>query len=226
MTKDDIKSEIQKAQILYKKQNNKNVILQAEEKIEKYLNNNPFDTDIWLLFAMFEYQIPVKDTNKSIECLKNILKYDPSNSTAILLLAAFYNNEFGYIDDDLFTRLNTIKNQNNEIMSMIELAKSWHYGSLLKNNYVAQEESLIKSINLCPYCVRNYINLANLYLEQGKINKGKELLKKAINNIKNVYFENYDPLNINDIEEFFNTYFKGTHTTRPALNLLIKKLNE
>ena len=94
---------------------------------------------------------------------------------------------------------------------MIEYVKALDYEL---SNKVIYEKHLIQSLNYYDKHVNNLKALGKYYLKHGQAKKGKELIDKAINNIKIIYDENYENTDITDINEFFDYYYKGTHTTK------------
>jgi tetratricopeptide (TPR) repeat protein len=182
---------------------------------KKYLANNPFDTEIWLKFAILFLQLP-KDEDRALNCLQKILEYDPENVIAKLLFACFADY-FGGVDKPIFEMLCAIKTSNRGFLSIVELEKSWHYSYINKELY---KKTLLKSINYCDTFVLNHKLLGVYYLcEENDTRRAHICFQKALNNIQHVYtFEmDYNPL---DVHEFINERLKGIHLTEPNFESL------
>ena len=190
---------------------NKKNFHQAEIIIENILKNEPQNTELWLIYAKMELTIPLVDFIKSMECLNQILEYDKTNFEAILLLCCIKHFWLGGVDDELMAKLDSIKTNDKEKLSMIEYVKSWYYD--IKEDNKMYEQVLLKSIELFSGHVFNYKALGQFYIKHGRIKEGKELIKLALKNVQFIYskdsdFANYDHINLN---QYFNQLVKGTY---------------
>lgn len=77
---------------------------------------------------------------------------------------------------------------------------------------------------MCDKYVYNYKELGEVYIEQGDLVKGKELIKKAYDNIVNVY--DGIPYDTTDINEYINEYVKGTHLSDINKETIEEMLNK
>lgn len=181
----------------------------AEEIIEKKLENDKNNTDLWISLAVTELCVPLVDYVKSIECIKRIFDMDKNNITAIILECCINYFHLGGIDKKVFNKLKLININNKEILSVIKYIMSWYYES--KN--VNKEKKLLKeSIDLCNNYVMNYERLGRIYIIEGDIDKGKELIKKAIDNIQLIYKDDFI-YDFTDINEYMDENVKKTHLT-------------
>lgn len=181
----------------------------AEEIIEKKLENDKNNTDLWISLAVTELCVPLVDYVKSIECIKIIFDMDKNNITAIILECCINYFHLGGIDKKVFNKLKLININNKEILSVIKYIMSWYYES--KN--VNKEKKLLKeSIDLCNNYVMNYERLGRIYIIEGDIDKGKELIKKAIDNIQLIYKDDFI-YDFTDINEYMDENVKKTHLT-------------
>ena len=195
-------------------------LIKMEELIEEYLKENPNDVEILITLALTVDTVPLADCEKAVTILKKVLNIDPHNAYALILCAYIEVHNMA-ISNDIFERLCTIHNDNPEIMSMIAFVKSWGYKTY--KDYDNYEKSLLKSIELCQNYTRNYESLGYFYIKQGKIYEGKELLKKALLNIKHIY-DQTDMYEIYDVTEFLNERIKGIHITEPNFEFLEERL--
>ena len=185
----------------------------AEKMILDYLDRNPKDSDAWIRLALVEMTPPYEDHRLIFEWMDKLLAYDPFNPYALLMLSYVHTYLFCGIPDDVYRRLCLAKNNDLEIMSMIELAKSWYFSS--KNDWVNFEKSLRKSIEYCSFHQENLTSLGAFLLKKGEIEQGMKLIKHGMQNVKHICTSNdscvTDPISMND---FLNEGFKGIFITQ------------
>ena len=196
--------------------------VKMETLIEEYLKDNPDDVEMLIILALTVDTVPLADCEKAVTILKKVLEIDPHNAYA-LIICAYIETHNMVMSDDIFERLCAIHNDDPEIMSMIEFVKAW--GHETYKDYENYEKSLLKSIELCKHHSRNYKSLGYLYIKRGRVYEGKELLKKALLNIKHIYSQNPENKHeIYDINEFLNERIKGIHVTEPNFEFLEERL--
>lgn len=184
------------------------LLIAAEDVLTAYLKEHPKDTEVWLLLLMIEYNPPLADAGRIINYAKQILSYDESNPYALLFwaYADYYLKANG--DEDLYGRLLRVELGDNELMSMIEVAKA-RYCEL--RDLKKYEEFLLKSIDYYGSHVMNYRMLGELYIEQGKKVEGQFLIKHALENISRLVTRDepsqYDPTSLT---KFLAEFFAGT----------------
>ncbi len=139
---------------------------------EPYLKDHPQDTDIWIKLALAVYTSPFCDDTKAMECMNEILSYDPLNPYALIILT-YMESHWSGITDTTFEKLCSVQVEDGEVMSMIEYIKSWYY--LEHKNYELYQKTLEKSVALCQNHIANLIALGGLYTDQGRIEEGKKL---------------------------------------------------
>ncbi len=188
-----------------------------QKSFDQYLNLHPYDTEIWLKYALCMYDL-AEGSDYPEECLRKILEYDQNNLSATMLLV-YINAHDSHISDQLFRQLCALKSDDNEILSMIEYEKIWYYKD--DENY---EKVLVNSVRLCNKHVWNNVNLGRLYITKGEFKKGQELILKGLENIKLIYNNDtiYDELSV---EEYFNETIKGIHLSRSNYNCIIGSLD-
>lgn len=180
------------------------------EFVEKQLAQKTTEPE--LLFSMARTIIapPNVDERLSIACLEKILIHDKNNVNALLLITYVYRHYLGGIDEQLLNKILSLHTQNPESNSMLKYVASWSYD----NDPYKQEKLLKTSISEYSEHVWNYVDLARFYLNQGKNIEAKELIKKALSNVKKIYnnteITKYDPT---DIDEFLNERIKGIYLT-------------
>lgn len=198
-------------------------LTEIETIMKNYLATHPKDTDMWLRLTMLEMMPPWEDPYRMVSYLATILMYDPHNIQAILTLAYIESLFFGEMKESTFTALCNLKTNDLETLSMIEYAKSFNYEKRDEEKYV---QHLLKSIEYYDKHVTNFIVLGKYYLKKGLIEKGKKLIKKALNNVQGIYGVNYEKTDRTDIQEFFNYYYKGIYETIGAKEDLKELINE
>ena len=218
MNKNLLLKSINKQMDQYRKNNYDMTTFNNIQRIfDEYLHIHSKDTEIWLSYALCMYKL-AEGSDYPEEYLRKILEYDQNNLYAVMLLA-YVNAHDSHINDQLFKKLCSLKSNNNEILSMIEYEKIWYYTD--KENY---KKVLINSVKLCDKHVWNHVNLGRLYISEGEIKKGQELILKGLKNVQLVYDDNtvYDELSV---EEYFNETIKGIHLTDINYNSIINSLD-
>jgi tetratricopeptide (TPR) repeat protein len=206
---------------IFKNEKTKEAAEDLELFLEEHLAKNPYDTEIWIKLALVVYWAPLYDDLKAAECLKKILKYNPKNVRAILLLVYILDHCMGF-DDDLFKQLCDTCTDNEEYMSMIEYVKTSYYFDKDEALYQASFE---KSIECCDRFVWNHVKLGQFFLYKKNLEKGYYYLQKGIMNIEYVYDEHHPYPDALDIEEFFNERFKGIHMTQSNYEIIMESFD-
>ena len=186
-------------------------LLEIEKLLEQALNKDPHNIDLLLRLAILEQEVPLADHERSTSILENILKRDPSNAIALLLLS--YVNYYcipGILNESLFQKLISLKTGNKETDSMLKYAASWFYTDHTNNNNL--EQLLKESIKTCQSHVYNYSKLAGLYLKQNRPTEAKLLVQKALKNVVKIYTDE-DCHDITNVQEFLGERIKGIYLT-------------
>ena len=192
--------------------------------IEDKLKQDPNNIALWLRLAILELVPPLVDHKKSIDSLNKALAIDKNNAIAMLLLAYVNYYCVAGVDEELMNTLNSIRTDDNEINSMLKYVASWFY---IDKDPRLEELLLQESINFCKEHVYNYVHLAELYFKQGRNQKAKVLVEKALGNVKKIYSlndskEGYD---FTDVHKFLNERIKGICLTDSNLKF-VKELLE
>jgi tetratricopeptide (TPR) repeat protein len=200
---------------------------EAEQIIFNYLKKHPQDTEAWLLLIMIETNPPLENPFEIIKYANHILSYDSTNVYALLFLSFAQDVFLGGIQEETYHHLCLAQSSELEVISMIELVKANYFAQ--KNDVLNYEKALKKSIVYCSSHVKNLSDLGIFYLNQGKAREGKELIRKALDNVKSInhFSDPYKP-NEHDatgMNEFFDYYYKGT-TLRDAKYDYLKSLIE
>lgn len=197
---------------------------EVEKILRKQLKIDSRNIEKWLQLAIVEMEVPFCDYFKSIECTRAVLNIDSKNMFAILIEC--YVNQFylGGITDTLFGNLKSIKTDDKEWQSIVKYMMA-HYYDNDKRKINKRKALLEESVLLCDKFVYNLKRLSKIYVLEGNKQEGKQLLKKAISNVKCVYDRN-SKFSIISIDEFFNQYLKGTHITNIVVNSLMYELEK
>lgn len=182
-------------------------IEKAEKIIEKQIKNDTKNIELWFKLAVIELTVALVDYIKSLECINKILDIDKNNVLALILECCIHYYHLGGINEDLFNKLNLIRTNDEDVLSIIKYIMSLYYEDLDINK---QKELLEQSICLCNNYVTNYEELGKIYIIQGDLDKGKKLIKKAYDNIKLVYNEE-EICDFTDVNEYINEHVKGIH---------------
>ena len=183
----------------------------------EYLELFPEDFEFNILYAIAEY-VSFGGLYDSMEDLKKIVLQKPDYSEAILLLA-YIIYVWETFDEDTFELVKSINSSDKEIMSLRELFMGYYYQ---KNcNDEKAEECFIESIKLCNSYVQNYIDLGELYKQEGKDKEAKELIIAGLENLQKVHSgESPDIINI---QKFFDIYITQKDSHEVILENLQKK---
>ncbi len=181
----------------------------AEEIIEKQLELDNNNVNLWVKLAVTVLCVPLVDYGKSLECIDKVNSLEENNIFSTLLESCIYRYHLSGIDERLLNKLDSITTNDDELLSMTKYLMSVHYQD---TNVNMQMKLLEESIRLCNNHVSNYEELGKLYIRGGNLSKGQELLKKAYDNIVFVYNDEslYD---FTDVNEYLLEYVKGTHVS-------------
>ncbi len=202
----------------------KNTREKVEVLLEGKLKEDPKNIDLWLRLAVLKLYFPFHDEYKSIEYLEEILKIEKDNPIALLLKAYINHYYLWGIDKELFDKLNSIHTSNNELNSMLKYVANLYYYE--KKEDPEKEKQLLKeSINLYTGHVWNYVCLAYLYFSKGQNLEAKELIKKALKNVKKVYSDDDLEYDLTDPNKFIEQNIKGIYLSRNQLKNIKEMLN-
>lgn len=182
-------------------------VLKAEELIEVALKDDDNNIELWLKLAVTELCVPLVDYVKCLDCIEHLYEIDKNNIYALIVECCVYQFHLGGIDENLFSKLNNIEDDNKRTMSIIKYMMSWYY----RDNDIKNIISLLEeSISLCDRYVYNYEKLGKIYIKQGNIVEGKKLIKKALNNIELIY-DKESISDFTDINEYIAENVTGIH---------------
>jgi tetratricopeptide (TPR) repeat protein len=187
-------------------------VLEIEELLISEIERTGYDTNLMIRLALAQLLIPINDPDKCIEYI-NIILENENNPYALMILCDVHHNYFSGIDSSLFDRINAVKTSDNIITSVIELIKSWYYENI--NDYESQKNCLLRSIQYNNKDVLNYFYLGKLFLKTDLI-LGKQLIKKALDNVKNIFQKNYKTDDCTNINNYINEMFRGVSITQPV----------
>jgi hypothetical protein len=145
----------------------------AESLLLGYLQNHPHDIEGWLLLATIETNPPLEDPYAITKYANKILAYDPHHPQAVLLIAWAHFILLGHINTDTYRKLFFAKSNSAELMSMIELAKAYHFE--WTGDKQKQQESLECSVSYYNKNAVNLFELAKIYNAQGKSEEATQL---------------------------------------------------
>ena len=193
-------------------------MLEMEKLLEQALLQNPQNINLLLRLAILEQEVPLADHHKSIAVLESVLKIDPSNAIALILLAYVHYHNIGVINGSLFEQLISNPTKDPEIKSMLKYTASWLYAP--QNDKKNVEKWLIESITECQSHVYNYSNLAELSLKQNRYAEAKKLIQHGLKNVEKLYIGNIGYADETDIQEFLGERIKGIYLTDMNYNRL------
>lgn len=196
-------------------------LIQAQDLLLKHLELFPQDTEAWILLALLECNPPFYDPERIKQYTNTVLTYDKGNVYALLFLSYADYYILGSSDKTLINKLSQAKNDKQELLSLIEIAKARYWEGRNESEY---EKCLLKSIEFCKTYVENYAMLGKLYIKQKKYAQGILLLKEAVNNItKMASFKKINPSSPTDMQYFLEEFFSGNNLLHYQLLSLIEE---
>ncbi|MBY0353290.1 hypothetical protein K2W90_02895 [Candidatus Babeliales bacterium] len=198
--------------------------MNSQKKIlEENLKNEPNNIDILLKLALLEVDPPEGDEILCAQYIEKILALDEQNVNGLLLLAYFKHYILmEHADENLMQSLTSLQTSCNEVNSMLRYAASWFF--FFRGDEEKEIECLRKSINYYQGHVWNYVGLGRSYLLQGKNTEGKELIRRALSNVKVIYSGQGAEYDGTNISHFLDHHFKGICLTQPQLELIQEDL--
>ena len=210
------------------KTEDQSAILQLEPLIEQVLQKNPHNTEMNIRLAMLLREMPFVDKFKSVVVLGKVLEYEPHNGLVMILRAYLYYWATGIIEKPWCEQLSSLTAADNELNSMMRYTASLFFTTDGNEDDIEREKLLTESINFWQGHVRNYKDLAELYLKQSKLEKAEELFRTALNNVTHVYREikSYPDPDITEHHRFLCEFIKGIYLTDTTLWIMKKKYAE
>lgn len=196
-------------------------VMKAEELIEEELKKDLYNKDLWLKLSITELCVPLVDYEKSLECIAKIYAIDKNNIYALIIECCVYYFHLGGVDERLFSKLNSINEDNKHIMSIVKYIMSWYY----RDSDIESKTNLLEeSIYLYDRYVSNYEKLGAIYIKQGKVAQGRKIIKQALNNIELVYDKGFIS-DFTDVNEYIAEYVTGIHLSSSNKERIEKLLN-
>lgn len=182
-------------------------IPETERILKESLQKRPNEISMWLKLSLTELQYPYCDYKEALLCLDHIYEIDHSNLDALLLEAGIRWHNMGYIDKSTFDRIRRIDCPDHKTRAMIYYMESLYYqGEKDLNN---QKRMLQKSIEEYDQYVYPFKDLGTLLFLESNHRDGKEMLKKAVNNVKTVFMPGTD-YDFTDIDLYIAEFITGT----------------
>lgn len=169
--------------------------------------------------ALAVYTRPLADDPKAVELLEKVPPNHPLYPKA-LLVQSYIREGWCTIDNEFAQRLLTCTTSDEEIKSLLVFMAARSYYESNEDYYV---ELLEQSIKLSNQYVKNYIDLGHHFLMIKDYPKAQYLFLKGMQNIQSVGC-GYLSDDITDIDEFIDSYIKGTILSQPLFNIFIKEL--
>lgn len=184
-----------------------NDVYAVEEILKRKLKQKPEDIQLWFQLSLTELQYPLEDFKSALDCVNEIYKLSANSIEALILETGIKWNSYGFIEYELFERLNKVKSSNRSTQAIIYYVISLYYQ--FEKDIQNQKLYLEKSIMLCNEFVYSYETLGQLLLEESKIDASKEMLNIALSNIKKIYLIN-DFYDFTDLETYIKEFITGT----------------
>lgn len=184
---------------------------ETEKFLEEQLKKYPNDIGLLLKLCMTRINIPIEDGEKALLCINKIYEIDINNFYATILEYCIYDSILGGIEEIHYNKLKRLNNCSNYQLSIARYLMSY-YWYFTKNDVVKTIELLKESIELCNEFVNNYNLLGGIYIEMGHKELGVKLKRKALENIKMIYPDEYI-YDFTDVNEYINEIITGIYVT-------------
>lgn len=185
----------------------------AETILLQELKKDPQNINLWIKLSLTELQFPFEDYVTALKYLNYVYKLSPDNINALILEAGIKWHNLGFIDEELFARLNKVLIKDNQKMAIIYYLRSLYYIDFSNHSKSDKGDNeklnLEKSIMLCSKFVYPYKRLGQIFLSELKTKESKEMFKTALSNIEKVYEEDsfYD---FTDLDVYIAEFITGT----------------
>lgn len=199
-------------------------LIQAQDLLLEHLAIHSRDTDAWLLLTLLECNPPFYDPERIIQYASAVLAYDEGNVYALLFLSYADYYLMGGQDSALINKLSQAKSDDQDFLSLIEIAKArfWEF-----RNQEEYEKCLLRSIELCKTHVTSYTMLGEFYIQRKRYKEGILILKQALFNLNRVFTPyNIVPISPADMNSFLDEFFVGTVMNYMIYNQLNALINE
>lgn len=175
-------------------------MFEAEKIFLAHLHVYPQDTDVRIMLGLLLYATPWGDHDAALAVLGTVLSYekDQTKRAYCLLLMAYMHEHTFRIQEELYEQIVSLEVTDPTILAMLEIARAWYHRGF--DNYDLYEQSLQKSIEYDPTIARNYYDLGEYYMEKkNNYEKGTELIRKGMLNVKTVYTTSEVMRNLNNL---------------------------
>lgn len=195
----------------------------VESILQKMLEKEPSNTELWLKLCLTELRFPFEDYNSALKCIEKIYEIDPNHIEALIIEGGIHRHSFGFVDQKLFKKLDAIQLDDKATMAIIYYLKSFYY---YKDEECKQrKEMLEKSVELNDTFVYPYKNLGFIFEKEGDREKARGMMQCAIKNVKKVYQDDdfYDFTNSN---VYIAEFITGTAISILNYEILLEREKE
>jgi len=192
--------------IKYLKENNYEEVVRFFESEMKRDDKN---IQIKLKLSLLLLTPNIDDYIGSVEILNEIIKIDPYNPQATLLMGYIEDIYQGEISSTCLELINnSIKNSSisDGYIKYLLLIKSFFYRNTNKNQYFVL---LLESLKYAPIFSYNYYLLYQIYYKQKDFVNALEMISKSISNISHI-FKQSEFVDPTDFDKFIKEKISGT----------------
>ena len=190
-----------------------------ENALKKELEKRPQDIEIRFKICLTELQFPLEDYQSALNYINEIYKISPKNITALILETGKSWHSFGFIEEELFTRLISVNCEDKETRAIIYYLQSLYYH--FKNDFVEEKSLLEKSINAHDKFVYPYKALGDILKNESNVKLSEKMFRKAIENIQKIYQQD-DFYDFTNVENYVSEYITGIAVSRANYEYLIQ----
>jgi tetratricopeptide (TPR) repeat protein len=194
----------------YEETGNNDILSQIAAFFQSYLAFNQDDEDCLITYALFLHE-KMHDEQTAIDLLLDLLINRKSKNSKALLVCLEMCSISRPCEEKIIQLVSTVETYDKSILSMIEYVQT--YPMFCGPEEVEKEvEHLIRSVQLCGNQVKNLSSLAGYYMGRGDFYKAKELLKRAMRNIRLIDYNNKyakDLIWFTTADDYINEFITG-----------------
>jgi hypothetical protein len=179
---------------------------QLELRFSHFVKAENCDTEILIYQILSSYLIMMSKFDEIIEETKKRKQFNKQNFNLVILIAYLEDAWMGGINDDTFSILLDMQENDPRRQAVIEILKAWYFKGNDEGKYISALENACRLDSTIP---QPFIELGCLCIKRSETVYGKKLIERGLAKIKRVDFDRSPALIALDIEEFIDSLIKG-----------------
>lgn len=193
--------------------------------LEKYIDINKEDLEAKISYILYVQSSPFNDFPSALKMLEDLTFRENGYKVRAVILKSFIEYlHMGEIKDNTFMDIREclLNNKNDKYCKQLLISKALYYFE----DTVRFIDCLNESISNDQTASYNHFLLGRRLKTINKAQEGNEHIKKAVDNIINIYdleiLNEYNPI---DFQEFIDEFFRGVNITKPNFDEMVEELN-